>query len=137
MIAAASLVRYNARLDLSGQTAIGLVHSQLEESGKNLTMTRDRMELIKLLRLAGSMCYRITTNLHETLVQHASSQIHQDVVQRIVDLEKTLSDPLTLKELARVAIRGKLDSELLHKKHLLPIPVLLQDYLLILEEEKR
>ena len=121
-------------MDLSGQTAMDLLLTQLEENDTIFTISRERIELVKLLRVAGSSCHRLASKLRECLVQHSSSQTHQDMVDSITELESSLSSPLTMKELARVTVRKELGSRLLHVQHLLPLPVILRDYLLIPEE---
>ena len=128
------LVRYNARLELSGQTATGLILSQLEEMDADLRVSRERIELIKLLRLAGSSCYALATKIHDYVVTQSSSQNYEAVPHCIIDLENTLNEPLTMKQLARVAVRRGLGCELRHLKNLLPIPIMLQDYMLMLND---
>ena len=128
------LVRHNARLELSGQTATGLILSQLEEMDSDLRVSADRIELIKLLRLAGSSCYALATKIHDYVVTQSSSQNYEAVPECVRDLENTLNKPLTMKQLARVAVRKELGCNLLHLKNLLPIPVMLQDYLLMLND---
>ena len=125
------LVRHNARLELSGQTATGLILLQLEETDADLKVSSDRIELIKLLRLAGSSCYHLATKIHDYVVTQSSSQNYEAIPHYIRDLENTLNKPLTMKQLARVAVRKELGCDLLHLKNLLPIPIMLQDYLLM------
>ena len=125
------LVRHNARLELSGQTAAGLIVTQLEEMDTDARISSDRIELIKLLRLAGGSCDQLATKIHDFVVTQLSSQNYEAVPHCLRDLENTLNEPLTMKQLARMAVRRELGCELLHLKNLLPIPTMLQDYLLM------
>ena len=125
------LVRHNARLELSGQTTTGLVMSQFEEMDAVVRISSDRTELIKLLRLAGSSCHQLATKIHDFVVAQLSSQNYEAVPHCVRDLENILNEPLTMKQLARVAVRRELGCELLRLKNLLPIPTMLQDYLLM------
>lgn len=87
-----------------------------------------RCELCRLLRLAGCPCHQLSSELYEH-VNHVPEG--QTTAAFVVELEAVLRTPLTLREWSRVAVRRALGIHLNHRRHELPLPTVIRDYLLL------
>ncbi len=128
-LTACTLVRHNAQLEVSGQTVLGLVLSELDAAADSPAVSRASCALYRCLRLAGAPVWRIAQLLLHHMQDESPNQ--EASVEYLAETVRVLREPLTLIEWARVAVRTLLGSALLSRKHLVPIPTVLQEYLLM------